>query len=821
MHPPPHERLIRNTILFGLIGFLLYSILCEPVLTVWNDAIPVARTDAEEPPVRDNIAGPHLLLLNRFEGVHRMLRGEIPWLRDSWQFDSPEHPAPLRPSAFALPISLVYGLLRFVAPAGAAWNFTVWMVLSLTLAASWRALGLLTRDPWVRISALTVFMLIPFRWDLLYAGNPAALAFFWPGLLILTLHRLRGAPTLRGGFLLGGYLLLFFLTSPALLLLFLPHIPLLLFWPCGTPERPPLRSFASLLPGLLLAGLLMLLALLPEAISNAERLSGIPLPAFTWSGLWTSRTPSSHFLGPPLFWLLVLLALVRLVRRSLAGDLPSRHGLAYAAVFLPAGLLLLAGLSSGRLPSITFALIPFWLTTLITLGYRPRVRNTALRTATRKLCHGSVTLWLLLMLGGTHQATLSRLNPENRIYDRVWNETVSDPARALALPLLDGDETENASAAYMALQHRLRLLNGFDLRRPASFGEESLSPFRSANQGYLSQKQIDALLARQVHHLLVHEDGFPREASPFPVAETLFQLRNHPRLAYLGSDRGVHGFRLLAEPRTAEETDRLFPAVFPNLSFDLAGLKPRGGSLIKEEGTDGGLFWRVEADANAQVELPPLFLSPISERFVWVRARGHGRVRVESHAGREAFPPRHFTVSSLPWQWIPVPLPQPEAPTELTLRLTPEQGSLDLDSVLLAGGLWPERWPSRGLEIPAAAFFHQGHSSYPGTTVRIPMESIAAGTVLRGPFLPFPAELPVRLELVFDSGDHPEGLRLGEFSVHIPATGQSRTVPVISGLPSVMMWTPETNLPAEIQFHYSRHGSIILHSLRIESIFPE
>jgi len=814
------SRPVRNLLLSGFLSLLVFLIVSEPLLLHWNTAISVSARHPEAPPLREGLPGPHFEQMARFEAVYDMMRGRMPALHDLWQFNQGDDAATFRPDGFALPLSGLYALLRFAFPPAAAWNLTLWFTVWMTLHVLWIWLGSITRDRWARLPGIVLLLMIPHRWDLLFSGHPAGFGFMWIALTGICLDRARATPSRSRGILLGLSLLFLDWAAPSLTLPILAQLPVFWLWPRSGKTHPPPKQYRKLLPGLCGAGLLLLLfAALRTFHHPLIPAAGTPLPLHLhelWRPKGADRAP--FLLADSLLALaglgLLLRLLWRLRRQQRADRLLFTRALLLCAV--AGGLTGLAiGLRAD--PHTFFVFVPLWLAGALTLACTPCPGEQALASFPRKAGMLFLSLWMVFFYGRTLHSTLCTLPEKNLVYAEI-SQT---PDTALLLPLLPANHPAASLPLWMARQEGLRMVNGYGASAPQAYGalQESLG---SLSQGFLSDGQFEHLRQMGVRHLILHENHFPAEASPFPVRETIFHLDRHPRLQPLKRDGPVRAWRLLDTPREPEQAERLFPAVFPRFRLEIEDLHPTGGLLLEESTAGGGSYWRVDSNAGEAplAETTSLRLPPLPDRYWWVRMRGHGRLRVETAYPDAPSTFQDLSVSSLRWQWLPLPLPQHPPDTPLQLRLHPSEGNIDIDTLLLVGGLWPERWPTRGLEIPASVFFRTGQAAPSERAVIFLRDREPAQTVLRGPFLPFPADQPVRLELVFET-PAPEGTRLGEFYVHLPETAQSKSVPVISGLPSVMIWSPETNLPVEMGFRFFRHGDLTVHSIRIESIFPE
>ena len=286
-----------------------------------------------------------------------------------------------------------------------------------------------------------------------------------------------------------------------------------------------------------------------------------------WS--WTSQGVSDHvYIGYVVF--VVLLAGFAFLLRK-----PKQ---AVACVFLTAGMALVCLLALGpngpydgalfsaarkligpygmiRQPAKVFCLMPSIMAVAIALSV----------SAMRAPRAAALAFGLLLAAEWRSQVQplINRYDTAQGAYAAVA-KAAQHSARAMVIPLWPGDSHYTSVYQHYASLYRIRLVNGYRPFVANDYIETIFHGFESANQGVLTDAQLDDLSGRGVDYLLVHEDLFPEKVSPFPVGYTLRNLMANPRVALLKQDGPVWAFRLLptpvAKPEAATEWTYYFPS---------------------------------------------------------------------------------------------------------------------------------------------------------------------------------------------------------------------------------------------------------------------
>ena len=259
---------------------------------------------------------------------------------------------------------------------------------------------------------------------------------------------------------------------------------------------------------------------------------------------------------------------------------------------------------------------------------------------------------------------------------------------ALVLPLWPGDSHYTSVYQYYASLYRLRMVNGYRPFVPASYIEDVFHRYESANQGELSDAQLDSLLAARVTTLILHEDLFPEKVSPYPVGQTLRKLLNHPRLTLLAQGESIWSFRIERQAQPPRPPVGLgWHPSFSARHYEARHLRLRGAERLTRPTT-------VVGDSD------PYWL---------LRARGDGEVQVQPVLDIGVQPTVTLPVHGTNWQWLTVRQPPFSGMQSNYLVMTP-RGGTEIGYALLTAGPWHPPAPGQTLTLPAPCFFHAGYT---------------------------------------------------------------------------------------------------------------
>jgi len=842
-------RLFIVTLILTAAVWLSFS---WPLALHLRDGIPMSSQNVEKGHARAMVPGDHLQLLYHFELLRDMLAGRVPWFHNVYEFNTGDDAERYRPSAYFAPFSLPYALLAAAGGRALAWNLVGFLSLWLTALATALLAGRFATSRLAVYGAALAALLIPFRWVNLLGGSPAGLAMAWVPLTALGVDLAVRDRRMGGGLLAGLAILLACWSDTQVFFFCTISLPLwlLLSWigSAETGTRDLKRVAAALAPiALFLLAAFFYRYLLHEHLSSSgmgrgRSLAEVKLFSPTWPGFWqwAAEGLQSHiYIG----WMLPLLllaggyALRRNVRTGAPGSFSTFFVFLLCAAAIGDVMILALGVhgpvdglalkivrkllppySMVRQTAKIFCLVPTLAALALALGLEGWL---AFATARPRLARGAAILGLLLLaaeMRGQVRPTVCLLDSGQGAYAAVAEDArgAGNPPGALVLPLWPGDSSWASIYEYYAQMHGIRMINGYSPVVRRDYVEQVFRALESANQGWLTDEQLDLLARMKTGYVLVHENAFPEKVSPFPVGLTLDRLRRHPRLSFLGQAENVWAFRIepAAAPRAPAPPGPGCPVAFPARRWEWESVESGNGTAIEDASAGGGAFWRA-SDPGAWAGTRPVRAAPDPALYWLVRGRGRGAVEAITLSGEAALPASRLAFDSTEWTWQSIPVSGHDTYGPLQLRFARAEGSVDLDVAMLCSGSWPQAWPPGDrVEIPAACLFHGGHSG--GDEVIFRARHDPESAILYGPKLPLPPGL-YRMELVFSSGA-PAGEPLGRFNVRTREEDESGAVRVTAGRPCVTTWRQTGSLPVNAVFVYARNHDVKVVGLIIEAV---
>ena len=841
----------RWVVISLLLTVLVWLVFAWPLPRHFARGIPMSSQNVEKYHARSMVPGDHLQLLYHFQLVHDFITGRIPWFHNVYEFNMGDDAARYMPGSYFVPFSLVYAAAVSIVSRAAAWNLVGFLSLWATLFAAGLYAARFTSRPVVAVTAALVSIALPFRWMNLLGGSPSGFAMMWVPVVALGTDELARSARLRGGVWAGAALL--FACWGDIHVFFFVALSLPLWFLLGLMQTPGRTWFdrsrwRARVPGIAALGAFMVAAALYRGMRHAhiaasEMAGGRALREALifsprWQGfwLWAAEGVNSHiYIGYLLPLLLAAGAVTLFLRRSPESEPRAgypRWTMAVLAVSFGGAMLLALGgrgpldglalrmvrtlippYAMIRQPAKIFVLMPTLIAAAGALSFDALVRSTALRRRGAGIAVLVAVLLVLAEYKAQVRPTICLLADRQDAYAAVAreDESAGQLPRALVLPIWPGESAEASVYEYFAQQYGIRMINGYSPVVSREYVEEAFRRLESANQGYLTDEQIDYLLSIGVRNLLFHENAFPEKVSPFPVSDALRRLARHPRVEPVVQADTVHAFRLL--PPVAKKVPAHRPPVaFPARRFELEhGLKEGGETQADPEAGGGGFLRFVSgASKDAFVETKPARAAPAANLAWWIRSRGHGRVEAQTFWGEDEIGKQRVSLDDDDWTWQRVPIPDPARYDQARLRIEPVAGKVDLDLVLLVAGDW-QLAPEKPVEIAAADLFHAGYTAEDGRAVVFRRDVDPLAAVLYGPKLPL-AKGTYRIE-VLHASDAPAGSELGRFNVRLSERDEAGWVPVRSGEPAGMEWVQEQTLPVNIVFVFERN-----HDMRVEAV---
>jgi hypothetical protein len=386
--------------------------------------------------------------------------------------------------------------------------------------------------------------------------------------------------------------------------------------------------------------------------------------------------------------------------------------------------------------------------------------------------------------------------------------------RALAVVLWPGDSHYASVYQYYSSLYRVRLVNGYSPSVDAAYFHDIFGRFESMNQGDIHADQLDALLRMETPYILLHENLFPLQVSPFRIGHTLHRLLNEPRLELLAKDGPVWAFRILEQARPAEPVFTDWVTWFPTRVWQANHLHyPQPVPLEKDafstfvqlpEGDEAVTrFIRVHEGDNTRWML---------------RVRGEGALILETLDRDWAVIETH-TLSSMrdDWHWHTLRIESVAKGQEWrALRLRGRDQPVSVSTILLTAGTWAGLEPFEPIRLPAGLFFHDGYTLQENGGVRLRADHDRADLIFHGPHLPL---APGRYEVSWRlSSEAPAGFILGEMQMQMQEHPPGDTTPVRVGGTASLIWEQKANLPVWLQFRYNRKADMTIYDVEIRPL---
>lgn len=858
------SRSASNSSAFELLilfvaSLVLFGWFTWPLPLYLNDGV-ISSHRPETGGPRYTIPGDHLQLMYHFDLKKGFLTGRTPWFHNLYEFNTGDDTATRRVEMYYAPFSWVYTLGAIIGLPALGWNLASFFSVFFTVWGGWRLARRFSAPTAVHITATALIAGFPYRWITLLHGSPTGFAMMYVPWLLWGLHVSIVDRTRRGGWI-AGLALMFSAWGDIHTFFFMALLtPLWCLFVFYTQTNPAwtlsdIKSLARALSGFIFLGILVVLQAvairlylsdgsmaagrtLEEVILFSPHPDGLLSPDpdhahnhlyLTFSALaltaialfLTCRSPepaakTDQTRRLRLLQLLLFAAVTGVVILALGPRLIDRISPFYWRVLTrlipPYGMI--------RQTTKIYAILAPLLAILLTLSF-----------SFKKPAAGSKSRagFAVLLLGALFLIESQvRINPTISLLDggspayravREQAEIRGKAPRALGIVLWPGDSHWTSVKQYFAMLDRIRLVNGYRPYIPGGYFEEIFIRFMPMNQGYVSDELLEDLLARGVRHLLLHEDLFPEQVSPFSVSLTLSRFLAHPRLRLLEQDHAIWAFEITGAPSVEHRIDTGWTSASSARMWHLIRFfDPESPLIHQDETAFRQEMIRLEAGNGAATF--PLDSTSFSDNLrLLLRVRGGGRLVTTFGFGDLTSDPQSFEIAYPDWTWIEVPFPAFDGfQTRLHATLEAFDDTVDVDLTSLQTG--PSSLalqPGESLTLPAPTLFRAGFTDLSDNSVVLTPERVAHGDVFYGPRFLFPRGR-YRITLHYQAS---EGTTepLGAFRVREPLTSRTDPVPVESGRDRVeLVVTLSEPLPLVTAFTYFRRDTVRLRDLVIHRI---
>ncbi len=851
---------LRRLTLAALIAAAAWALFTWPLPRHVTTGIAYSGHQPEPPAVRRMASGDHLQLLYHFWLAGDALRGGTPWLSNPYQFNMGTDVVDRDLSEYYFPFAFVYTLGEALGGRAFGWNLTGAVSIWLTFFATWRLARRYSGDEWSAAAGALLGVILPYRWMSLLGGSPTGfdmvlVPLFWLGLdLAIRDGRARGG-VLAGLVLMSGAgsdpHVFFFaaLSAPAWGL-----VALATGWldPAAAPNRAAsphlgrrlwawmLQALRGLWPAPLLAIVPLLISLhRSSTLSGTGMHQGWPLremarfspKARGFFNPFNGSHSDQVFLGLAIPTLILTGFAVWAWRRWRARNpRPPVHGA--IPLMLLAGIVGVAALSLGvygpddgrlmvwcrklvppyqmiRQSAKVYALMPTLLALCVALSV------AVLASGPRRRLGAGLAALLLAVGVWEYRSQLvpgiCLLDTRQGAYAAVVDDAAAAglTARALGIPLWPGQSHWTSLNQHYASIHRIRMVNGYSPSVPLHYFDNVFRVFETFNLGYLPDDRLDALLERGIAWLILHEEAFPEQVSPYPAGITRQRLRQHPRLTLLAVDGPVSSYRIHPAGDAAPTPES--PAAFyvPTRRWEFERLPGEGGEVVADPSAGGEAGLRLPPEAYVRLAIRGRIGPYPGLAWHW-RVRGHGRLALEGHVNPDA---AMLDIAADNWQWVRVPITPPDEPFAPDVRLTLVAGEVVFDQGFLGAGEWRSPSPGETRALTPSLMLHNGHTR-PGAEdgLRLHPER-PVGAAWEGPRLPLdPGRYTVTLHA--HAAAVAPGTSLGQLSVQRSGVHVDAAT-VRSGEATEMTFDWPQNLPFSLVFNDPHEHVIDIHSVTL------
>lgn len=831
-----------------ILAILTWMALSWPLPLHVTSAVTVSSHGGDGGEIRTMIPSDALQLLYYYQLVREWLTGVTPFFSNLYEFNIGNDAERYFPGGYYIPFSLVYALGATLMGQAFGMNLAVVFSLWFTVLGTWLLVRRYVEDEWI-VALFSVFAIVfPYRWITQFDASPTGSAMMWVPFIFLGLDMAVRDGRIRGGLLAAATLLLVYVGDVHVFFFSVLAVPgwclLSLAWQSSIPGgwgTRMARQARALFPVVVAAVLIVFVVRFQSGqlegthMAGGRNLGEVALFSPTKDGFfaWKPGTISDQvYLGLPLGVLLGLGGLALLVLAVRRPEEEVRRliflGLLLIGATLTAILALgphglrnggLFGLVRELIPPYAmirqagkiFCLMPTFLAVAGALSLSALIRVGPMAVWWRVLCLGCFGAALIAGYAALGAPALTRLEATQGAYQAVAEDArgMGMIPRAVVVTLWPGDSHFASVYQHFAQAHGIRIVNGYSPAFTRAYFENVFLPLYTINQGYLSDQQIDMLLAWGVGHVLLHEDMYPEKVSPFPVAFAIRRFMEHPRMRFLAQEGSVWAFRLLNAPRPGVDNHMDYPVVqewetfFPARHWEVERSRFRDAVHVADAEASGGGYLRV-SQAGATVSLAPVGVPPAPKLRWMLRARGTGELRADLQVNGQYGNVQKVMLQSPKWVWVSVDAPV-SSHAEIGLRLEHVAGEVDLDSALLTAGVWTFLEPGESLTIPAPSFFHAGYTDLGTGKVVFRRSHEPRQIIFYGPKMPFaPGAYNVTLTfgaIAENNGKTEEPLGM----LHVETDWNIRqgpSYPVKAGQPFQVQMEVSENLPVNLVFVY-------------------
>jgi hypothetical protein len=434
----------------------------------------------------------------------------------------------------------------------------------------------------------------------------------------------------------------------------------------------------------------------------------------------------------------------------------------------------------------------------------------------------SFKIMLLILAGGIVfeygsqvRVTICLLDKDQGAYEAIRNDAdkTDGEARAMVIPFWPGDSAWGSIYQYYVSLYHIKMINGYSPVVPKSYITDIYEKLGRSNIGVLPDSLLNNLLQRNIRYIVLHENAFPEQVSPFPVGFTLKRLLNHPRLTLLKHAQHIWSFRIEKEPQPKAKQLTDWQTFFPAREWEFENCASTGHPVVTNDATTSGGRYIIMDSPDQSVTSRVFRAWQAPDSRLSIRARGHGTLQTILMHTNGAPPAAHTTaVNTTNWMWYAVSMTNLPERTLCTPVFSVPHGEVQLDAIQYNAGNWNPPTPGKSLKLPAGIFFHAGHLTADMQGVKIRKNSEPDDYIFYGIRLPLePGHYTITMDY---SSPAPAGTKLG--TMLVKARGViAEPADVIAAHPASISFEQTVNLPLRFDFKFTRNADLTITGITI------
>lgn len=841
---------LKFVLLTFVVSLVIWAVFSFPLPLYVSRGIPSSAWNIEKGSVKTMVPGDHLQMLYHYWLFREKISGKI-GKENIYEFNYGKCFASYRMMSY-FPFSLFWMIGALIGGVAFGYNFAQFLSIWGSVIFGWLFVCRYSSDFWTILASVVGGVIVPYRWAMLFGGSPTGCAMMWLPVVLLGLDIAIRDEQCKGG-VIAGVAMLFISWGDKNTFLFctfaLPIFSILILLCREDLKSMKIKDFWRVIQILLIPAIFVLIAgsmliihigsrIAESTMRQGREIREISIFSHVWSDIFSfSLAAKSGNVYVGFAGLAAIIAGLLLSPRT-CGTIVWRvqYFLKMFLVLMSIALIIFIALGVNgpwngfvlraarkvvpyfkmiRQTSKVFCLLsPFFMFGIC--ASLIAIFNSIQKRKIVWICAIALMIAMLIEYKGRVKTTVSLLVNKQTAYEYVTAESNenSEPAHALVIPIWPGDSHFSSPYLYYASLYRIKLVNGYSPLVHVEYINDVFKRFESINKGFVTDSQLNELLARKIRYIILHEDLFPEKVSPFAVSATLIQLLRHQRLKLLCQDGPVWAFKILDVPS-------LEPRMLPKWEFvssarvwDLEKCNSKDTNVVKADDASNGEYLRIET-IGGKVQIPEQNTLLMKELGWLVRMRGKAFLRYRSVLDDKLLAREPVEVNSSDWIWIYIPAGAREGYGRLGLIITLEEGSVDMDVVIFVASPWKSPSVGESIVFPACVMFHAGYTAPDQKSVILRKDWDSYYPVFYSPKLPLEVGT-YEMEVEFSS-EVRDRVEIAEFTLN-PVFAEKWTPLVAGNKKTKVRFEIKNNLPVFMQLRFFRISDMQLHSIVLRKL---